>query len=62
MFGSLQTLFTYTRLTDGKWKSRKKEKMDKVRLEKEDIKNDNMTKATERMNTGDGGSRKNRRL
>ena len=47
--------FSYTGETDRKWKTRKKEHMDKVRLTKEDIKNGNMTKATERMNTGDGG-------
>ena len=41
--------------TDRKWKSRKKEHQDKVRLTKEDIAAGNMEKATERMNTGDGG-------
>ena len=41
--------------TDRKWKTRRKEHMDKVRLTQEDITNGNMDRATERMNTGDGG-------
>ena len=45
--------FSYTGETDSKWKTRKKEHMDKVRLTKEDIKNGNKTKATERINTGE---------
>ena len=47
--------FSYTGETDRKWKTRRKEHMDKVRLTQEDITNGNIDRATERMNTGDGG-------
>ena len=45
----------YNGETDRKWGSRKKEHCDKVRLTKEDVEAGNQTRATERMNTGDGG-------
>ena len=47
--------YSYTGETDRKWRTRKKEHMDKVRLTHDDITNGNMERATERMNTGDGG-------
>jgi len=47
--------YSYTGETDRKWKTRRKEHMDKVRLTQEDITNGNIDRATERMNTGDGG-------
>ena len=47
--------YSYTGETNRKWKTRKKEHHDKVRLTKEDIDAGNIQKATERMNTGDGG-------
>ena len=47
--------YSYTGETDRKWKTRRKEHMDKVRLTQEDIANGNIDRATERMNTGDGG-------
>ena len=47
--------YSYTGETDRKWKTRKKEHADKVRLTQEDITNGNIQRATERMNTGDGG-------
>ena len=45
----------YNGETDRMWESRKKEHCDKVRLTKEDVEAGNETRATERMNTGDGG-------
>ena len=47
--------YSYTGETDRKWKTRKKEHMDKVRLTHDDINSGDMQRATERMNTGDGG-------
>ena len=47
--------YSYTGETDLKWKTRRNERMDKVRLTKEDIANGNISSANERMNTGDGG-------
>ena len=47
--------YSYTGETDRKWRTRKKEHMEKVRLTHDDITNGNMERATERMNTGDGG-------
>ena len=47
--------YSYTGETDRKWKTRKKEHMDKIRLTQVDIDNGNIQRATERMNTGDGG-------
>ncbi len=45
----------YTGETDRMWKTRQKEHESKVRLTKRDIENGDLERATERMNTGDGG-------
>ena len=47
--------FTYVGETERKWGTRKKEHRDKVRLTKEDIDRGDITRATNRMNDGDGG-------
>lgn len=47
--------YSYTGETDRKWKTRKREHMDKVRLTETDITNGRTERATERMNSGDGG-------
>ena len=47
--------YSYTGETNRKWKTRKKEHQDKVRLTYEDIQNGNIESATRRMNEGDGG-------
>ena len=47
--------YAYTGETDRKWRTRKKEHQDKVRLTKEDIRTGNVERATKRMNEGDGG-------
>ena len=46
---------SYSGETDRMWGTRKKEHRDKVRLTKTDLENGNVERATERMNTGDGG-------
>ena len=46
---------SYSGETDRMWRTRKKEQQDKVRLTKTDLENGNVERATERMNTGDGG-------
>ena len=43
--------YLYTRETDRKWKTTRKEHVDKVRLTQEDIANGNIERATDRMNT-----------
>ena len=45
----------YNGETDRKWRTRKKEHRDKVRLTKEDVDAGKVEEATKRMNTGDGG-------
>ena len=47
--------YSYTGETDRKWKTRRKEHMNKVRLTQEDIADGNIDRATDRMNTGEGG-------
>ena len=47
--------YSYTGETDRKWKTRRREHEDKVRLTKEDINAGNVESATKRMNEKDGG-------
>lgn len=47
--------YSYTGETDRKWKTRKKEHKDKVRLTHVDIEKGNLENANKRMNEGDGG-------
>ena len=47
--------YSYTGETYRKWKTRRKEHEDKVRLTHQDIENGNLEHATERMNERDGG-------
>ena len=47
--------YAYVGETDRKWKTRRKEHQDKVRLTNEDVQAGNMERATKRMNEGDGG-------
>ena len=47
--------YAYNGETYRKWKTRKKEQHDKVRLTKKDIAEGNLESATARMNTNDGG-------
>ena len=47
--------YSYTGETYRKWKTRRKEHEDKVRLTHQDIENGNLERATERMNERDGG-------
>jgi len=47
--------FTYTGETCRKWKTRRKEHEDKVRLTQEDIQAGNTERAAQRMNENDGG-------
>ena len=47
--------YSYTGETNRKWKTRRKEHQDKVRLTKEDIDAGKMDSAKKRMNDGDGG-------
>ncbi len=47
--------FSYTGETDRKFKTRKGEHQDKIRLTNKDLEEGNNERAEERMNTGDGG-------
>ena len=47
--------YTYTGETYRKWKTRRREHEDKVRLTHQDIEDGNIERATERMNDRDGG-------